>query len=397
MEYTPGPAGPALYPGQRGKERPTASSLDPCAESRLTRWALPDRRLLGVDRWFEPGDGCRLGPLHGPRLWRALFRVTPKRHQKVEPDNLKPVPAHFSALCPQRPLPRAVVAPAALRHWLLAVRSQYTCFPQRIHHPVVRYSACTFGQCPVVQLALGLWLRRREALETRGSASTNGRTGRAGRHAPRPHRARHALPGNQRRGVVFHNPQGDAVWDGTPTAFGRIMAWLAEVETGDWEERMVGDNTIKRKELRPPIRVEALLPRWAQVTRPESVVSGGPQVPPSTAASALPWAQSDRPKGLCECRNVVLQSKLDYPLELIPPARTIPLDGRCLNGCAVGSSSPSSTIIIPACVDRRIVLRDPIHLYLWAMSFRTKDMAQRLRRVLEAMENLTTLNGKELE
>jgi 1-acyl-sn-glycerol-3-phosphate acyltransferase len=28
-------------------------------------------------------------------------------------------------------------------------------------------------------------------------------------------------------GVVVHNPQGDATWDGLPTAFGRITAWLA--------------------------------------------------------------------------------------------------------------------------------------------------------------------------
>ena len=45
----------------------------------------------------------------------------------------------------------------------------------------------------------------------------------------------------------------------------------------------------------------------------------------------------------------------------------------------------------------RIVLRDPIHLYLWAMSLRTKDMAQRLGRVLEAMEGLAALNRMELQ
>lgn len=28
-------------------------------------------------------------------------------------------------------------------------------------------------------------------------------------------------------GIVIHNPQGDATWDGRPTAFGRIAAWLA--------------------------------------------------------------------------------------------------------------------------------------------------------------------------
>ncbi len=31
----------------------------------------------------------------------------------------------------------------------------------------------------------------------------------------------------QEKGVVFLNPQGDATWDGTPTAIGRILAWLA--------------------------------------------------------------------------------------------------------------------------------------------------------------------------
>lgn len=134
---------------------------------------------------------------------------------------------------------------------------------------------------------------------------------------------------------------------------------------------MVGDEPIKRNEPRPPIRVEALLPRWAQVTRLESVVSGGPPVPPSIAASTLPWAQSDRPKGLCESRNVVLRKPLDNPREPILPARVIPLIGRCLHGCAAGSSTPSS-MSIPACADMRIVPGDPIHLYLWAMSFRTR-------------------------
>jgi hypothetical protein len=199
MDFAPGPTGPARYPGRRG-ERQTRNSLDPCAEPRLPGWALPDCRLVGVGQWFEPGNnGYRLGLPHGPRLWFALFRVALKRHQKVEPDNLKPVPAHFSALRLQRPFPRAVVAPATLRRWLLAAPPEYTCFPQRVHRPVVRYSACTFGQCTAVQLTLELCLRRRGALETRGLASANGRTGRAGRHAPRPHGARHALLGNQRR------------------------------------------------------------------------------------------------------------------------------------------------------------------------------------------------------
>jgi hypothetical protein len=137
---------------------------------------------------------------------------------------------------------------------------------------------------------------------------------------------------------------------------------------------MIADRGAKRKEPQPPIRIEALLPRWAQVTRPASVVSGGPQMPPSTVALTSPWAHSDRPKGLCERRNVVLRTTLDYPLEPIPPARAIPPIGRCVNGSAVGSSSPSNTIM-PACVDMRIVLGDPIHLYLWAMSFRTVDFS----------------------
>ena len=137
---------------------------------------------------------------------------------------------------------------------------------------------------------------------------------------------------------------------------------------------MVGDKKIKRKEPRPPIRVEALLPRWAQVTQPESVVSGGPPMPPSTAASTLPWAQPDRPKELYEGRNVVLRKPLDNPLEPILPARAIPLIGRCLHGCAVGSSTPSIKSI-PAFVDMRIVPGDPFHLYLWPMYLCTKDMA----------------------
>ena len=159
---------------------------------------------------------------------------------------------------------------------------------------------------------------------------------------------------------------------------------------------MVGDEPIKRNEPRPPIRVEALLPRWAQVTRLESVVSGGPPVPPSIAASTLPWARSDRPKRLSERRNVVLRKPLDNPREPILPAREIPLIGRCLHGCAMDSTSPSNSII-PACVEMRIVLGDPFQLYLWAMSFRTKDVAQRSRRVPEATQYLPTLNRMELQ
>jgi hypothetical protein len=156
---------------------------------------------------------------------------------------------------------------------------------------------------------------------------------------------------------------------------------------------MVGDKTVKGKEPRPPIRVEALLPRWAQVTRPEPVVSGGPQMPPLTVAPTLPWAQSDRPKGLCERRNVVLQSTHGNPLEPIPPTRAMAPDGHCLKDHAMDSTLPSNTII-PACVDMRIVLGDPFYLYLWAMSFRTKDVAQCLRRIPEANEKLSTLNRK---
>ena len=158
---------------------------------------------------------------------------------------------------------------------------------------------------------------------------------------------------------------------------------------------MVGGKTVKRKEPRPPIRVEALLPRWAQVTRPESGVSGGPQMPPLTAAPTLPWAQLDRPKGLCEYRSVVLRNTLGNPLEPIPPTRAIAPDGQRLKGRAMHSTSPST--IIPPCADMRIVLEDPIHLYLWTMPFRTKSKAQQLWRVLEAEENLPVLNRKELQ
>jgi hypothetical protein len=245
MGFAPGPAEPARYPGRRG-EWQTGNSLDPCAEPRLSGWALSDCRLLGVGQWFESGNGYRLGPPYGPRLWFAFFRVALRRHQKVEPDNLKPVPAHFSALRLQRPLPRALVAPATLRRWLLVVPSEYTCFPQRVHRPVVRYFACTFGQCPVVQL--------------------------------------------------------------------------------------LGDKTVKRKEPRPPIRVEALLPRWAQVTRPASAISGASQKLPWAVVSTLPWAQSDRPIALCARRNVVWQTTIDYPFEAILPATPIPVSGRCTDG-----------------------------------------------------------------
>lgn len=159
---------------------------------------------------------------------------------------------------------------------------------------------------------------------------------------------------------------------------------------------MVGDRTIKEKEPRPPTRVEAPLPRWAQVIRPEPLVSGGPQMPPSTVASTLPWAQSDRPIELCEHRNVVLRSTLGNPLEPIPPASTMVFDGHCLERRTMDATLPSSTIIA-ACLDLRIVLGDPIHLYLWTMSFRTKNKAQRYRPVLEAEENLSILNRKELQ
>ena len=84
---------------------------------------------------------------------------------------------------------------------------------------------------------------------------------------------------------------------------------------------MVGDKAMKRKEPRPPIRVEALLPRWAQVTRAESAVSDGPPMPSLTVASTLPWAQSDHPKELCEYRNVVLRKPLDNPLEPTLPTK----------------------------------------------------------------------------
>ena len=170
MHYTLGPAGPTLYLGQRGEQQ-TASSLDPCAESRPPRWALPYRRLLGTHRWFQPGDGRRLGPLHGPRLWRALPRVTPKRHQKVEPDNLKPHPIHYSALPPRLLIPRRIAALAAPRRWLLVVHSQYTRFSRSAHRPVVRFSHCTFGQCPFVRLTFGLcqWAER-EALKRQAGA-----------------------------------------------------------------------------------------------------------------------------------------------------------------------------------------------------------------------------------
>ncbi len=335
MEFAPGPARPARYPGRRG-ERQRGGSLDPCAESRLPGWALLDCRLLDADQWFELGNGYRLGPRHGPRPWFALFRLALERHQNVEPNNLKPAPASISALRLQRPLPRAVVAPATWCRWLRAVPSKYTGFPQRLQRPVVHHSACTFGQCPVVQLALeaccggaGLGFRQR--------ANWPGR------------------PGRSTAAQCTSRPTG-----------------LAEVEKGDWEKRMVGDRTVKRKEPRPPIRVEAPLPRWAQVTRAESVVSSGLQVPPSTVAS--PWAQSDRPKGLSEHRNVVLRTTLDYPLESIPPATAIPPAGRCAICSSMDSSLPSNTIV-PACADMRIVLGDRIHLYLWAMSCRTVDFS----------------------
>ena len=150
MDSAPGPAGPARHRGRRGV-RQTESSLDPCAESRLPGWALPDRCLLGVGQGFELGDGCWLGPPHGPRLWCALSRIT----LKTEPDNLKPHPVP-SALLPERPLPRATVALAAVSRRLLVVPTQYTLVPQRLHRPIVRYSPCTFGQCPFVQLRSGL-------------------------------------------------------------------------------------------------------------------------------------------------------------------------------------------------------------------------------------------------
>ena len=136
--YTPGSAGPALYHGQRGKERKTASSFDPCGESKLHGRALTDRRLLGVGQRFESGGRCWLGPRHGPCLWRALFRVTPKGHQKVEPHNLKPRPIHPSALHLQRLIPQETATPAAQKRWFLVACLQYTPSLLDAHRPVVR-------------------------------------------------------------------------------------------------------------------------------------------------------------------------------------------------------------------------------------------------------------------
>jgi hypothetical protein len=297
MDFAPGPAGPARYPGRRG-ERQTENSLDPCPESRLPGWALPQRCLLGVGQWFEPDNGCRLGPPHGPRPWFALFWVVLKRHQKTKPDNLKPHPV-FSALLLERPLPLAIVAPATLRRWLLAVPSQYTPVPQGLHRPVVRYSACTFGQCPMVQLAPVLCPRGHMALKTRGSA--------------------------------------------------------------------------KRKEPRPPIRVEALLPRWAQVTQAASAISDASQVWPWTVASTLASAQSDLPTTICERRNVVWQTTFDYPFEPIPPSMSISMSERCANGSAPCVALHLRKRLYQVNSARTSSKGTLFHLYLWAMSFRTID------------------------
>ena len=128
---------------------------------------------------------------------------------------------------------------------------------------------------------------------------------------------------------------------------------------------------MKRKEPRPPIRVEALLPRWAQVTRAASVVSGGLQVLPWTVASTLPWAQSDRPTGLSQCRNVVLQTTIDHPFESIPSATAITSIGRCANGSAPLVSVhllPPLYQLASTCTSSPGTL---CFLYLRTLSFRT--------------------------
>jgi hypothetical protein len=133
----------------------------------------------------------------------------------------------------------------------------------------------------------------------------------------------------------------------------------------------MGERPINRKEPRPPIRVEALPPRWAQLTRLVSQVSVGRQASPGAVASAWPSARRDHPKGSIERKSEISRTKLGYPSQPIPSATTIPPIGRCANG-----SKPRVSLDLPAPVYQLLStcassFGTLFLLYLRAVSFRT--------------------------
>jgi len=162
MSSAPGLIGSAPCPGQSGEPQ-TEHSLDPSSESRLPGWALRDRRLFGAGQWLEPGDGCRLGSLHWSRLWLTSLRDrASQRNQQVEKGSCKPdFAVHLRSFLPLAAIiPRLVSPPAALHRRRLVNQDHNTGLRRRGHRPRGRFSSCTFGQCPIVQSASGLYLCR---------------------------------------------------------------------------------------------------------------------------------------------------------------------------------------------------------------------------------------------
>ena len=86
---------------------------------------------------------------------------------------------------------------------------------------------------------------------------------------------------------------------------------------------VAGESANKKKEPRPPIRVEAPPPRWTRLTWAVWPASVGRRVPPCPLVSALLSAQPDRPTGPPEGRNVVSQSAIGYPSEPLPSATAL--------------------------------------------------------------------------
>lgn len=104
---------------------------------------------------------------------------------------------------------------------------------------------------------------------------------------------------------------------------------IVRLARGLWPESR---GSPQKNEPRPPIRVEAPLPRWAQVTRIASAVAAASRMRPRSDASAWPWGQSDRPTGLCPRRNAIWRTTLDCPFNSIPSVTPTSESDRYDNG-----------------------------------------------------------------
>jgi hypothetical protein len=163
---------------------------------------------------------------------------------------------------------------------------------------------------------------------------------------------------------------------GVSSLAGAMCKWRAERKEGCQRptERMTGERQYNRKEPRPPIRVEALPPRWAQVTWLASLVSVGRPAPPWAVSSALPAAQPGHPTGAVVRRNEALQTKLGYPSQSIPSATAIPPIGRCGSGAKPRVSRHLQPVyqLASTCASS---CGTPFLLYLRALSSRTIGFA----------------------